>query len=251
MSLFWGIARADEASVLLQGRFDAASTDAAVNRLAQLAKEGGTSSSAGVALLQARFFQADLYLKGDAKIAAHRQNVTDGLSQLSSATGLSLSTFDELDRALDRMGKSQVPPLFWTTLSYASTIPSISLFKRLAAAKRFRRSLERMVALDESYFYGGPLRCLGSFLARAPSLFGGDKALADKNARRAVELAPGFAQAHVDWDEIRILGKAPKADWQDDLKRTLALPPVTPINQPEQKAAQVRAQALLNGAKVE
>jgi hypothetical protein len=236
-----GAARAGEG--LLAERSDARSTAAVVQQL----KASGPIE----ALLRARFFWAETYLSGDAQLGAWSDNVRDGLASLSATLGRPLGSFEELDQHLGAVPKAAVGVLFWSALSYADTIPSISLFKRLPAAKRFKRALERALVLDESYFFAGPHRVLASFLARAPRLFGGDMPLALTHAKRALELAPGFAQVTVDAVEVRILAKEPRRDAEGALRAALRLPAPDAASAPEQHAAQKRAQAILDGAKVE
>jgi hypothetical protein len=226
----------------------AAATDAAVHKLAALERNASNIE----ALMKARFFQVEHFLKGKEQTAALWTIVSDGVAQLSRPDR-PLQSFEDVDANLDRMTAKDVPLMFWATLAYARTIPTISIFKRLAAAKRFHRALDRMVALDGKYFYGGPHRILSSFLARAPKLFGGDPPAALEHAKTAVALGPTFAQNQVNFAEVIILVKGAskaKAEWAPLLEQVAGLAAVRG-SQSEQQAAKERARAVLGGAKVD
>ena len=51
--------------------------------------------------------------------------------------------------------------------------------------------MERVVAVEESYFYGGAHVFLGSYFGGRPKLAGGDVAAAQRHFDRAVEISGG------------------------------------------------------------
>ena len=89
--------------------------------------------------------------------------------------------------------------------------------------KDVRAAFERAIELDETYFGGGPLRALGSFLAKVPTFLGGDMAQAKAVFERAIELGPNFLENYVDYAEYCA---KPEQEWdifRDELNTALEL----------------------------
>jgi TRAP transporter TatT component family protein len=231
----------------LDSRADEASTRRAIEALEVLAKKPGTHPLAvGSAILQARFFHAENFMRGDAQVEANKRNVADGLARISRLLGEKIEEFDDLDERLGQMTKSGVGLLFWTTLSFGRTIESMSVFSQAGAAKRFKRGLERVIALDPDYFHGVPHAALAKYLARAPGFMGGDSDRAKKSSEEAIRRAPGYADNYVNLAEVLKQIGAPSQDVQRALSTALGQAEDGPPGAgPEQRIARARATVLL------
>jgi hypothetical protein len=201
-----GTARAEkneEIITVLESRTDKTSTERAVEALEAMSRDRSAHPlQVGTALLQARFFRAEHFLRGDAQVAANKLNVKDGLERLSKLTGEVYKDFGQLEEHRDSIPRSGAGLLFWTALSYGRTIESLSIFNQPGAAKRFRRVLDQVIALDGELFHGMPHGTLAMFLARVPGFIGGDSQLAVKETKRALELGPTFADNYVNTAEV-------------------------------------------------
>lgn len=237
---------------LLRSRVDRASSERVVRELALLCR-GPEAERAATALLQARFFLAENYLQGDEQVRTNEENVREGLSHLSRALRTPLRSFDDLDEVRERVPREAASLLFWTTASFGRTIESLSVFSQMGAAARFRRSLERLIALDGGYFFGAPHGALALYFARAPAVIGGDPALARRHALLTLQIAPRFAGNHVQHAEVIMRSGGREPEYVQALNRALDLPDddAAAEAKPEQRAAKARARALLEGAPLE
>jgi hypothetical protein len=187
----------------LESRTDRSSIDRTIEVLEKLGHDAGAHPlRVGEAILQTRFFRAEYFLKGDGQVDANGRNVVDGLSRLSRLTGERLQDFGQLDERLAVIPPQGAGLLFWTALSFGRTIESMSVFSRAGAAKRFRRALDRVITLDATYFHGMPHAALSMYLARAPGFMGGNSDLALKEAKRAIEVDPSFADNYLNYAEV-------------------------------------------------
>jgi len=97
---------------------------------------------------------------------------------------------DKLQRALDRCDVDDVPALFWSGMALASAInlgrDDLTLMTLLPKA---RAAMQRIVALDEGYYYGGAHLVLGSIWGSVGPAFGGDPKRAKQHFERALLLS--------------------------------------------------------------
>jgi len=98
----------------------------------------------------------------------------------------------EFREMLKEMGKGDVPALFWTGNSWLSWIglnldrPDAVMDMPKAVAL-----LERVVELDETYYYGSAHAALGSYYAAQPKIMGDTSEKAKQHFDRAFEISGG------------------------------------------------------------
>ncbi len=81
----------------------------------------------------------------------------------------------ELDRALQHTGSRQVPAMFWTASCLAKRTDMYRTDPRsIAQLARAASLMERVLALDENYYYGGPHVFFGVYYGGRAPMFGGD-----------------------------------------------------------------------------
>jgi hypothetical protein len=113
---------------------------------------------------------------------------------------------DPLERSVDafredlnKLGKSDVPYIFWAATSWGSWIRmNIDSMEALAELPKVELMMKKSLELDEGFYYGGPHLFMGIWLASRPQVAGGDLKKADEHFRRALELGKGkFLMAYV------------------------------------------------------
>lgn len=237
----------DDVDSALRERLDQESTRHSVEVLAVAAKSPGAPERTRLALLRARYFFASWHVTGPDQSRAFAQNVADGLAFLAEQMGESFQTFDGLSEKLESVPKKSVGYLYWTAVSYGRTVEQVSLVKRWGAARRFRAAVERVLVLDDTYFYGGAHRALAAFLSRAPRLVGGNSNRALEHARQALAIEPRYAGNRLALAEVLNRQSDERAESTRELGRALELPDdAIPDCVPEQVAAKGYARKLMN-----
>lgn len=86
-----------------------------------------------------------------------------------------ISNLDQLGLALKKFDKKDVPALFWTANNWANWITlNLTNTDALADLPKAQLMMQRVLELDESYFYGGAHLFFATIYASRPKLLGGD-----------------------------------------------------------------------------
>lgn len=90
------------------------------------------------------------------------------------------------------MNKKDVPALFWTAYAWGNIIllqqdsPA-----RIAELPMVDLMMQRVLELDETYFFGGPHLFYGGYFGNRPRTLGGDPEKARTHLQRAIEITDG------------------------------------------------------------
>ena len=99
------------------------------------------------------------------------------------------STPAELEAAVGKVGKKAVPAMFWTASCLANWVnlnrSSPAGIAELASAATL---MQRVIALDDTFYHGGPHLFFGVYYGGRSPLFGGNFRLSEEHFRRAAEI---------------------------------------------------------------
>jgi hypothetical protein len=96
----------------------------------------------------------------------------------------------ELERALATLDARAVPALFWTASTWAKWIElQLDDPARLAELPRVEALMQRVLVLDETYYYGGAHVFFGVYYGGRAPMFGGDFVRAARHFDRAAALS--------------------------------------------------------------
>ena len=99
------------------------------------------------------------------------------------------SPFDKFEAELAATRQDDTPYLFWAATAWGNWInANIGSMEALAELPRVEQIIERILALDEGYYYGGAHLFMGILQASKPQIAGGDLGLAREHFLRAKEL---------------------------------------------------------------
>jgi len=94
-----------------------------------------------------------------------------------------------LEQALAKLDASAVPALFWTASTWGKWIElQLDDPARLAELPRVEALMQRVLTLDETYYYGGAHVFFGAYYGGRAPMFGGDFARAAKHFDRAAAI---------------------------------------------------------------
>ncbi|MBN1423756.1 hypothetical protein JXA88_04285 [Candidatus Fermentibacteria bacterium] len=117
-----------------------------------------------------------------------------GLAGLRYGSTLRAGTFAQAENAVLRLGKGDVPLLFWTAQAWASVIQmGLDDPRNQADLARVESMMERVLVLDEQFYYGGAHLFKGVLLGAKPPPAGGDPAAGIAAMERAFEISGGHS----------------------------------------------------------
>ena len=107
--------------------------------------------------------------------------------------------FDEFKEDLKVFGKKDVPYLFWSATCWANWINlNLDSIEAMAELPRVEWMMQRVLELDEGFYYGGPHLFMGIWYASRPKIAGGDLQKAQEHFLKALNLGQGkFLMAYV------------------------------------------------------
>lgn len=165
-----------------------------------------------------------------------------------NALNKDLQTFK---KSLKSFGRSDVPALFWTAFNWGS---SINLNKdsplSIVELPKVQAIMERVLELDENYYYGGPHLFFGVFYGSRPKMFGGNPTLSQEHfdkALKAFERKSLLAQ--VTYAQTYAVQYQDRALFESLLNEVLATDPkVLPEQRLGNEIAHMKAKWLLENA---
>lgn len=107
--------------------------------------------------------------------------------------------FDDFERQVGQMTRSDVPYVFWSASCWGNWISAhANSIAAVAELPRVETLMHRALALDESYYYGGPHIFMGVLYASRPAVAGGSLERSREHFLKAIEIGQGkFLAAHV------------------------------------------------------
>ncbi len=183
-----------------------------------------------------------LYLKG-------KQYALRALTRYEEFTSVLARPFEELEAYVVNFSGKDVPALFWFASCWAGWISvTTESVEAVADLPRVVLLMERVIALDENYYYGGAHLFMGIYKSAKPKAYGGEPQAAQQHFERAVEISKGnYLMAYVYYAEHYAQKTFQKDLFVSLLEKVLEapvdkVPELTLIN----TIAKTRAEKLLN-----
>ena len=107
--------------------------------------------------------------------------------------------FDDFKEGLKRLGKKDVPYIFWAATCWVNWIRlNLDSIEAISELPRVESLMKRALELDEGFYYGGPHLFMGIWFASRPKIVGGDLKKAQEHFLKALDLGQGkFLMAYV------------------------------------------------------
>ncbi len=108
-------------------------------------------------------------------------------------------SFDDFKQGLKRLRKKDAPYLFWSATCWANWIRlNLDSMEALSELPRVEWMMDRVLEIDEGFYYGGPHLFMGIWFASRPKIAGGDLKKAQQHFLKALDLGHGkFLMAYV------------------------------------------------------
>ncbi|RME07436.1 MAG: hypothetical protein D6812_00125 [Deltaproteobacteria bacterium] len=148
--------------------------------------------------------------------------------------------------AVQILGMDYIAPIYWTATNLGKWARLEGFTTMLKYKKQIKGMIERVTALDETFFYGAPHRYWGAYYAVAPSFAGGDMRKSEASFRRALEIEPNYFGTRVLFADYYARKAGDRALFEEMLRYVLeGDPKVLPDIVPEQKVEQEKARRLM------
>ena len=156
---------------------------------------------------------------------------------------------ESVREAVQYLGADAQAAMYW----YAAALGRFALLKGLTTAMIYRERIlavmQRVLAIDATFFYGAAHRFFGAYYARVPAFAGGDLPKAREHFEKALEIAPDFLQTRVLFAHYIATKSDDRELFERLLRGVIEADPATPeAVAPEQHMAQTRAEHLLANA---
>jgi len=155
------------------------------------------------------------------------------------------SPLDDFKKGLKRLNKKDVPYLFWSATCWASWISlQLDSVEALAELPRVESMMQRVLEIDEGFYYGGAHLFMGIWFGSRPKIAGGDLKKAQAHFLRALEMGKGkFLMAYVYYANYYARQALDKDLFVSTLKTVLetsadTLPELTLVNTVAKKKAE-------------
>lgn len=148
----------------------------------------------------------------------------------------------KFEDAIKTIGKDAIPAAYWYAVNLGRFASKQGLSQRLFYKDKLRATMERILELDQGFFYGAADRYFGAFFSILPGIAGKDLDRSAKHFEKSLELAPGYLGTKV----VKAQFLSVELDDEDMYKSLLdeviaadadAVPEVAPENRAAQRTA--------------
>jgi tetratricopeptide (TPR) repeat protein len=216
-------------------------------RLAERPDDGDTLAR----LARAYYLLADGYLralgpKDERYLGAFEKGIAAGERAMATASPefKSRVTRDEkVEEAIQVMGKEGLPAMYWYSVNLGKWSRAKGIAALLGNKDRVKGVLERVLALEETFFYGAPHRYFGVYWSLLP--VGRDLDKSKQHFERSLAIAPNYVGTKVLMAESYAVKKQDRALFARLLDEVLATPDaIIPDLVPETRIEKDKAREL-------
>ena len=157
-------------------------------------------------------------------------------------------TLDEFQKALQSFGKADVERLFWAGIAWGNYLNfNKDSTDAIAELPRVEALFNRILALDENYYFGGPHLFFGALYGSRPKLLGGDPEKSRMHFEKAIQISGGkYLMAPVSEAQYYAVQVQDNALYQRLLQETIAADAaILPEQRLSNELAKRRAKILL------
>jgi len=151
---------------------------------------------------------------------------------------------DLFQKEINSFGKREVPYLFWAAACWANWISqNLDSMEAMAQLPKVESMMQRVLQIDEGYYYGGAHLFMGIWYASKPPMYGGDLKKSQNHFQKAFDFGKRkFLMAYVYYADVYARKVQDKELFISTLQTVLKtpadiLPEITLLNTVAQKKA--------------
>ncbi len=243
------IAEGDE---LWAKRDDKAAVEGAIAAWEAAAKADPNNADVRVKLARAQYYLADAFVsleEGDdlkeRLMPVYEKGADWGeeaLIIIDPGFAAKMKSGIDFAEAVQEIQAAGVPATYWYCTNLGRFAVQKGLSARLFYKDRVKAAMERIKALDESFFYAGADRYFGAFYSALPSIAGKDLDKSKVHFDKAISLAPQYLPTKVIMADFLLRELDDRAQYEKTLNEVLAAQEGDDPNfAPENRAAKRQA----------
>ena len=190
-------------------RQDPAQTKLAIDKWEEMLASSPKDANLLTRLAQAYRFYGDLHqrLAGDkdGMLASLEKGVTLGERAMVASSAefeARVKAGEKPEDAVSSIPKEGQPAMYWYSVCLGKWANEQGIAALLKYKTRIYKIMERVLAIDPTYFYGAPHRYFGVYFAKAPGFAGGDMGKSKTHFEKSIELAPDYLATKVLYAEF-------------------------------------------------
>jgi hypothetical protein len=195
----------EQADAAWAERDDTARLQEAIDGYTAVTQSNPDDYDTWVKLSRAHYFMADCHHRFDeakaedmmSSFQSGTQAAERGLMSLSPEFKERMQAGSRVDQALEVLGESAVPALYWRASNLGKWASADSFATLLSYKDEIRAVMAHCLENDRDYFHWGPDRYFGVFFGRAPSFAGGDLERSKQHFEASLSREPNYFGTHV------------------------------------------------------
>lgn len=152
----------------------------------------------------------------------------------------------KIPEAVATVPKEGVPAMYWYATALGKWAKRKGFGVLVGQKDNVKATMDRCLALDPNFFYGGPHRYFGAFYAVAPTFAGGDLEKSKVHFNKSLEIEPNYVGTKVLWAAELAVKQQEEEVFETLLGEVLAAPDdIIPELTPEVIVEKAKAKELL------
>ncbi len=153
----------------------------------------------------------------------------------------------KVEDAISVLDSKYIGAIYWSASNLGKWAKKKGFLTLLKYKDKARKMVQRVLEMDEKYFYGAPHRYFGAYYALAPSFAGGDLKKSEEHFKKSLEIEPNYIGTWVLKADTLDVKLQDKELYRKDLEKALSIPAESlPEIIPEQNAEKRKARLFLD-----
>ncbi len=190
----------DEALALFAQRDDKAKLEQAIAKWEQVVEKNPRHAEALTMLSRANYFLADGYLalesgQTEVEMKTYEKGADYGeraLIVLEPKFEQAMRAEQKFETAIGGISKKGIPAAYWYAVNLGRFASKQGLSARLYYKDKLAATMQRILDLDEQFFYGAAHRYFGAFYSILPGIAGKDLTKSAMHFSKSLEIAPEY-----------------------------------------------------------
>jgi hypothetical protein len=216
---------------------------------ALLAARGGADYGTLVLLARAHYLLGEEAEEKDRKIAAYEAGMQFGDLALDALPEFhaAFARTQSIDESVESVPKAGIDAIYWDAVNTGKWAHEKGVSKVFFMKDKVKRMVDRVLALDETWWWGAAHRYLGAYYAALPGFAGRDLDASKAHFDRAIAIAPDMLSTRVLMADYWARQNNDRRAFKALLDGVLATRPETiPALVPEQRLERAKAKRLLD-----